>query len=311
MKNLMTHVEIPALSQQITYHSQLLLMGSCFADNIGKALLQHRVNVTVNPFGVVYNPLSIAQSLLRLQSATPFTADEVIESGTLFTTFFHHSSFAHPDKTTFLQQANDALQKGAEAFAQADFVVLSLGTARVYRDLETGQVVNNCQKFPAARFRHSMLTVDEIVAALQPVIESSHCRWIITVSPVRHWKDGAHGNQLSKAALLLAVEKLQQLTGKVDYFPAYEIMMDELRDYRFYAEDMLHPSAQAVNYIWERFAETAFSEETKKIMHEIAKIVAAQNHRPLHPETASYKEFQAKIAQQTADFKSRYPYISF
>ena len=306
MKNIMTHVDIPAFDTPITYHSRLLLMGSCFAGHIGDALLQRRFKATVNPFGVVYNPLSLAQSLLRLQRATPFTAAEVIENETLYTTFFHHSSFSHPCRDTFLAQANDALRQGAEAFAAADVVILTLGTARVYYDRETGQAVNNCHKFPAARFQQAVLTVDEIVDALWPVIEPSGSRWILTVSPIRHWKDGAHGNQVSKAALLLAAEKLQRLTGKVSYFPAYELMMDELRDYRFYAEDMLHPSPQAVRYIWERFAEAAFPEETKQIMREAEKIITAQNHRPLHPGSAACRQFQEKLARQIAAFNARY-----
>jgi hypothetical protein len=305
MKNLMTHVDVPALAVPITYRSRLLLMGSCFAGHIGDALLQRRFKATVNPFGVVYNPLSLAQSLRRLQSGKPFTADEVIESGALYTSFFHHSSFSHPHRDTFLTQANEALQKGAEAFAAADVVIISLGTARVYYDKETMQAVNNCHKFPAARFRQSLLTVDEIVDALWPLIEPSNSRWIFTVSPIRHWKDGAHGNQLSKAALLLAVERLQQLSGKVGYFPAYELLMDELRDYRFYADDMLHPSPQAVRYIWERFAEAAFPEETKKIMREAEKILAAQRHRPLHPGTAACRQFEETLAQQIAAFSAR------
>ncbi|MDR2449326.1 MAG: GSCFA domain-containing protein [Prevotellaceae bacterium] len=311
MKNVMTHVEIPAFDTPITYRSRLLLMGACFVGHIGDALSQRRFKATVNPFGVVYNPLSLAQSLLRLQSATPFTAGEVIENETLYTTFFHHSSFSHPHRDTFLIQANNALRQGAEAFAAADVVILTLGTARVYYDKETKQVVNNCHKLPAARFQQTVLTVDEIVEALWPVIEPSGSRWILTVSPIRHWKDGAHNNQLSKAALLLAAEKLQQLTGKVSYFPAYELMMDELRDYRFYAEDMLHPSSQAVRYIWERFAEAAFPEETKKTMREAEKIITAQNHRPLHPGSAACRQFKEKLAQQIAAFNARYPELSF
>jgi hypothetical protein len=302
MKNLMTCVEIPVFATPITYRSRLLLMGSCFAGHIGDALLQRRFKAVVNPFGVVYNPLSLAQSLRRLQSGQPFTAGEVIESGTLYTTFFHHSSFSHPQRDAFLAQANEALQRGAEAFAAADVVVISLGTARVYYDRETAQAVNNCHKFPAARFQQALLTVDEMVNALWPLIEQSGSRWIFTVSPIRHWKDGAHDNQLSKAALLLAVDKLQQLTEKVSYFPAYELLMDELRDYRFYAEDMLHPSPQAARYIWERFSEAALSEEAKKMMREAEKIIAAQNHRPLHPDTAAYRQFKEKLAQQIADF---------
>jgi hypothetical protein len=297
-----THVEIPGFPQQITYRNRLLLIGSCFADHIGQALLQRRFHTTVNPFGTVYNPLSIANSLQRLQCGEPFTDADVIKSGEVYTTFFHHSRFAHPDKHVFLQRANEALRQGAQAFAAADFVILSLGTAWVYRDKDTAQVVNNCHKLPAARFERLRLTADDVVDALSAATAQPGKRWIITVSPIRHWKDGAHANQLSKAALLLAVEQVQQTAANVAYFPAYEIMMDELRDYRFYADDMHHPSAQAVSYIWERFAHTAFSDKTKKIIREAEKISKAQNHRPLHPDTAAYEDFQKKLAQQIADF---------
>jgi len=285
-------------------------MGSCFADNIGQIMQQHCFPVSVNPFGTVYNPLSIAQSLLRLQSAQPFTEDEIVQSGDLYASFFHHSKFAHPDKQSFLETANKFLLKGAEALHKAEFIILSLGTARVYRYKESGTVVNNCHKIPAANFAHTMLTVEEVVAALSPVIKASKAQWILTVSPVRHWKDGAHGNQLSKAALLLAVEQLQQTCENVQYFPAYEIMMDELRDYRFYADDMLHPSSLAIDYIWQRFTEVALSAETKTILLEVEKIVAARQHRLLHPDTESSRQFQQNLQQQIADFIAKYPFIN-
>ena len=265
--------------------------------------------VTVNPFGTAYNPLSIAQSLLRLQSAQPFTEQEIIQSGELYTSFFHHSEFSHSDKKYFLKTANDFLLEDAEALCKAEFILLSLGTAWVYRYKENGMVVNNCHKIPAANFTRSMLTVEEITAALLPLITTSKAQWILTVSPIRHWKDGAHGNQLSKAVLLLAIEQLQQRCANVHYFPAYEIMMDELRDYRFYADDMLHPSSLAINYIWQRFSEAALTAETKSILLEVEKIVAAQQHRLLHPDTESSRRFQQQLQQQISDFTHKYPYI--
>jgi len=286
-------------------------MGSCFADNIGQIMQQHYFPVSVNPFGTVYNPLSITQSLLRLQSAQPFTEEEVIQSGDVFTSFFHHSKFSHPNKKRFLETANEFLVKGAEALRKAEFIILSLGTAWVYRHKGNGIAVNNCHKIPAANFTRSMLNVKEVVAAILPLIKTSKAQWILTVSPIRHWKDGAHGNQLSKASLLLAVEQLQQVCENVHYFPAYEIMMDELRDYRFYADDMLHPSSLAVNYIWQRFSEAALTAETKTILSEIEKIVAAQGHRLLHPETESSRHFQQQLQQQIEDFAARYPEIKF
>ncbi len=285
------------------------MIGSCFADNIGQAMRQRCFPVTVNPFGTVYNPLSIAQSLQRLHTAQPFTEDELVKSGDLYTTFFHHGKFSDGNKKRFLETANEALLKGAEVWHKAGFIILSLGTAYVYRLKENEMVVNNCHKIPATDFIRTMLTVDETVAALLPLIKDSGAQWILTVSPIRHWKDGAHGNQLSKATLLLAMDRLLNLCKNVQYFPAYEIMMDELRDYRFYADDMLHPSSLAINYIWQRFAEVALTEETKMILPEVGKIVAAQQHRLLHPDTASSKKFIEKTQQQLEEFSIRYPYI--
>jgi hypothetical protein len=309
MTTFLTHIDIPELPRKITYQTPVLSMGSCFADNIGQALQQRYFPVTKNPFGIVYNPLSIAQSLQRLDSGDLFTAEEIIYTHDLYTSFFHHGSFSHPDKTIFLKTANDLLQKGADTFRESKIVMLSLGTAWAYRHKASGQVVANCHKIPASEFERFMLSVDEIVNILFPIIRSSDKEWIMTVSPIRHWKDGAHGNQLSKATLLMAIEKLQQETEKIYYFPAYEIMMDELRDYRFYADDMLHPSSQAVNYIWERFSEIAFDDNTKQILKEVEKIVVARNHRPFYPETEAYRRFKENLDKQITKINERYPYI--
>ena len=308
--NFSTPVSIPAFPQQLTYTTPVLLLGSCFAENIGNAMLQRHFPVTVNPFGTVYNPLSIAQSIERLRSAQAFNENEVIQSGDLYTTFFHHSRFSHPDKNIFLQQANEQLRQGAEALRQAECMIVTLGTSWVYRHRESGQVVNNCHKIPAVQFDRFLLTVDEVVAALQPLIASLPVQWIFTVSPIRHWKDGAHGNQLSKSTLLLAIEKMQRQNKNAHYFPAYEIMMDELRDYRFYADDMLHPSPQAVEYIWERFAAAVLSDDTKKIRMEVEKIVAMKSHRLLHPGTAHSRQFLMQLQLQIDDFRKKYPCIN-
>ncbi len=307
---LQTTIAIPTFPQKISYRTPVLFIGSCFASNMGALMQQRKFPATVNPFGAVYNPLSIAQSLRRLQQGELFSEKELLACNGLYTTFFHHSAFSHPDKTTFLQQANEALQQGAETFRKASFVVVSLGTSWVYWHDERCMVVNNCHKLPAMQFERKKLSVEESVEVLAREIALNPQRtWIFTVSPIRHWKDGAHENQLSKAALLLTVEKLQQQFSNVYYFPAYEIMMDELRDYRFYAEDMLHPSEQAINYIWQRFSETVFDEEALQIIPEIEKINAAQQHRALHPETDNYKKFIEKLNRQIQHFKTQYPFI--
>jgi len=308
---LQTTINISEFSQKITYRTPILFIGSCFAANIGNELLQRRFPAIVNPFGVCYNPQSIAKSLQRLQTNKLFSETDLVCCNELWTTFSHHSSFSNPDANIFLQQANDALNKGHEIFKKTKFIIVSLGTSWAYRHKATKQIVSNCHKFSAADFERVFLSADETTTILsKEITEKPDCQWILTVSPIRHWKDGAHGNQLSKANLLIAIEKLQQQFSNVHYFPAYEIMMDELRDYRFYADDMLHPSKQAIDYIWQRFSNVAFDDETKKISGEIEKIITAQQHRPLHSNTSSYQKFSQNLAQQIQDFSTRYPHIN-
>jgi hypothetical protein len=305
-----TIVPVPAFPERMNYRTPALCVGSCFAANIGEAMRQRRFPVTVNLSGVVYNPQSVAQTLRRLREGMPFEEKELVCGNGLWTTFSHHSCFSHPDAATFLQQANGALQKGAEAFRNASFVVVSLGTSWAYRHRETKAVVANCHKFPAADFERIFLPAGKTAELLAKEIAATPSRtWIFTVSPIRHWKDGAHGNQVSKAHLLIAVEQLQQQFPNVCYFPAYEIMMDELRDYRFYAADMLHPSEQAIAHIWQRFSEAAFDEETQKIMHEVEKITAAQQHRPHHENTAAHRKFLTDLDRQIQAFSARYPFV--
>ncbi len=307
---LQTIIDIPAFSQKITYQTPVLFIGSCFAANIGNAMLQRRFPAMVNPFGVVYNPQSVAQSLQRLRSGMPFIESDLVCCNGLWTTFAHHSSFSHPDKTKFLVDANEALKKGHEALNRAQYIVVSLGTSWAYRHRERNAVVSNCHKFPAADFERVFLSSSDAMEILaREIAAMPHVTWIFTVSPIRHWKDGAHGNQLSKANLLITVEQLQQRFPNVYYFPAYEIMMDELRDYRFYADDMLHPSAQAIDYIWDRFSDVIFDDGTKKIVREVESVVAAQQHRPLHPNTDTYKKFADTFERKITDLKTRYPFL--
>ncbi|MDR0729770.1 MAG: GSCFA domain-containing protein [Prevotellaceae bacterium] len=306
-----TTINIPALPEKLNYRTPALLVGSCFVTHIGEAMRQRRFPVTVNPFGTVYNPCSVAQSLRRLRTGQPFGDDELICVNGLWTTFAHHSLFAHPDRATFLRQANEALEKGHEAWCKARVIALSLGTSWAYRHTASGRIVNNCHKLPANAFERIFLPANDTAATLANEIQAKQdCLWMLTVSPIRHRKDGAHGNQLSKAHLLIAIETLQQhFPHRCYYFPAYEIMMDELRDYRFYAADMLHPSAQAIDYIWQRFATAAFDDETLAIMHEVERLTAAQQHRPLHPDTDAHRQFVENREKQQQALTERYPFL--
>ena len=241
---------------------KMLFVGSCFADSIGRRFEEEHFCVTVNPFGVMYNPVSVLHTVERCEMA-PRVA------------FF------------------------------------TLGTNHVYRLKETGEIVDNCQKRPQYLFTEEQLSVDECVGALAKAVEILQTRnagvqVVVTVSPIRYAKYGFHGSQLSKAVLLMAADRLAQASAAVTYFPAYEIMNDELRDYRFYQPDMLHPSEQAVDYIYERFAETYFSEEAKEMVREWQPIKAALAHRPFNPDSEEHKAFLAKVQEQKDAFFAKW-----
>ena len=278
-----TATEFAPLRYRLRHDARLLVMGSCFAEHMGTRLQQMKWRAVVNPFGVLYNPLSIAEALGRLIDAHRYGEDELAEfpdGG--WNTWLHHSRYSHPDRREALDAINNSMEAAAGMLAQADWLVLTLGTAWVYRLKEDGRVVGNCHKVPEREFVRQRLSVDEIVETYVGLLDrlwsvNPGARVLLTVSPVRHLKDGLHGNQLSKATLLLGIEEF--LAGcpvdlsmnpryPAEYFPSYEIVMDELRDYRFYAEDMCHPSQQTVSHIMERFLDWALPDEEQDILKE-------------------------------------------
>ena len=293
-----TKIGIEPLEKRVDYSHKLFFMGSCFAAEIGAKLKTMRFDIMVNPFGVLYNPSSIALSFDRLEISRPFEAEELIKSGDIYKSFMHGSEFAAMSEEDFLCRNNAILTAASAHFRESGWISVSLGTSWVYREMSSGKVVSNCHKLPSSCFRREILSVDEIVASLSSIIERYPEKdWIFTVSPIRHWKDGAHGNQLSKARLLLAIECLLDKYGNVHYFPAYELMMDELRDYRFYADDMLHPSSLAIEYIWERFKEFAIDSGCNSRMQKIAALNLMYNHRPIFSESKEYRQFLEKIGK--------------
>lgn len=242
----------------ISYKDKIMMLGSCFSDNIGRQLSDFGFDVCVNPFGTLYNPVSILRSIEVLAGEGEFCLEDCVQIGAgdeRWCSFSHHTSFARTSKDEFLENANAALADACEFFKESNKIIITLGTAWCFRHISRGHIVSNCLKRPASEFTRERLSSAEVTSALCRIAELCSGKEIIfTVSPIRHFKDGAHGNQISKAALLLGVDDfLQSTVCPADYFPAYEIMMDELRDYRFYAEDMCHPSSQAVDYIRSRF----------------------------------------------------------
>ena len=294
MLRLQTPVTDERCRTGISYSDKIMMLGSCFSENIGVLLKNFGFDVCVNPFGVLYNPVSILNSVERMLLNKQFSLEDCVQIGagdTRFCSFSHHTSFAREDAEAFITEANAALEKAAEDFRKCNKVIITLGTSWCFRHLERDFIVSNCLKRPAAEFRRERLRVQETSAALQRIIDLCADRaaedpgfvskeFIFTVSPIRHFKDGAHGNQISKSTLLLGIEEVvANAENSADYFPAYEIVMDELRDYRFYAEDMCHPSSQAVDYIRERFLTWALpTEEHQKLEENIRRFRQSQHY---------------------------------
>ena len=291
-----TPISIPSSPTPITYAGRLMLFGSCFAENIGEKLAANKFQVDINPFGILYNPLSLKSALTNLLDRRTFTGKDLFEHHGVYHSFAHHSRFSAVDVQECLSMINERIIRSAQELREADRLIITFGTAFVYHLKETGMVVSNCHKLPEKLFHRERISTEQIVTEWRELItalraENPKLKLLFTVSPIRHWKDGAHENQLSKATLLLAIDQLVKEFDYCSYFPAYEIVMDELRDYRFYAEDMIHPSGQTVDYIWKRFAETQLSKESRDLMSEWQKLHKALQHRPFNPKTESYKNF--------------------
>ena len=309
--NLQTEIKINPLEQTIHYGDGLLFLGSCFADEVGALCRGLGFDALVNPFGVLYNPASIVQSVERLNSGKPFCHDDVIRVGEgQYCTFSHNTAFWNTTEKALLQQVNQSLAKAHTHFLDSKWVVISLGTSWVFRKKGTQEVVSNCHKLPAYQFERQFLSVEQSSQYLSEIVQQHpEKQFIFTVSPLRHLKDGLHENQLSKAALLLAVDQVCKQFENAHYFPAYEILLDELRDYRFYQEDMVHPTEQAVRYIWERFTDFAIDPNEKLAMKVAAELKQMLQHRPLFPESDAFRRFDLVKKQKISELKRDFPRI--
>ena len=276
---LQTPVTLEPAPVSVSYQDRIAVLGSCFADEIGGRLADAGFKVLSNPFGTLYNPVSIGNAVARLGSGVPFAAEDVVEMGAdagRFCSFWHHTSFARETADAFLENANRALSEASAFWKGCNKVIVTLGTAWAFRFNETGETVANCLKRPGTEFTRYRLTVEQVSVLLRGIVRRNPDKeFIFTVSPIRHLADGAHGNQLSKSTLLLATEGLP-------YFPAYEIMMDELRDYRWWAEDMVHPTKQAAAYLCDRFIEWSLPVREWDLYESNMDAWRRSRHRPLY-----------------------------
>ena len=314
--NLQTKITVAAPDFLIDYNSRLMMLGSCFAENMGSKFSYSKFDVDVNPCGIIYNPLSVANVLRLIVEGKQFEKSDLRQVGGKWVSLYHHGAFSSTDPDECLRRINDRLTKATGELRTLDLLVITWGTAWVYRYTRENIVVSNCHKIPSQEFERSRLSVEDIVKEYLVLIGrlreiNPGLRILFTVSPIRHWKDGAHGNQLSKATLLLAIDRLREELQHVYYFPAYEIVLDELRDYRFYADDMLHMSGFTVDYIWERFLYSFISPEVLGLMNQIGRVNKGVAHRPFDPQSEEYHRLVKKMLAEIAMISRSYPMIDF
>ena len=312
-----TTIELKPFDRRIDHSQTILSLGSCFASNVAERLSRAKFCVTSSPTGILFNPESIAATLDRFDAvargdngALP-AAEDLAYGNERWFSYDFHSDFSATDATDALATMQEAVRHGAQALKDAQVVILTFGTAFVFRNKQSGDVVANCHKQPQALFQREMMSAEQIAARYISLMQGPLAgkQVIFTVSPVRHLADGLEQNSLSKATLRVAVDLIQKACPNAYYFPSYEIVMDELRDYRFYADDMTHPSRMAIDYIWERFGEVAFSDKTKALNERIERIIKASEHRPFNRNGQEYKAFCRTQREKIMQLESEHPSV--
>lgn len=313
---LQTYIPLPKPDFEITHEHSLMSLGSCFSENIGRYFEQLKFPIIVNPFGQQYNPASIAQGVTRLLHPTPYTENDLLFHNELFHSFDHHSDFSRPAPAPALEAMNSALEYASAHLRETDVVFITLGTSHCFEWKENKKIVSNCHKIPAKNFERKLLSASESVAILSETIEQlisvkPNIKIVFTVSPIRYLAFGAFENSVSKGNLFSAINTLLERYANVSYFPSYEIVIDELRDYRFYAEDMLHPNATAISYVFEKIQQVYFSEKTQQLNRQIREITQACSHRPRNPESVAHKQFLAKYIAKIQALSAEFPLLHF
>ena len=307
--------QIPPLKQQLNIRHGVMLVGSCFTDHLGNKLQQHRFSTLQNPNGILFNPISLAKSVTSYIEKKHYNRNDLFFQQEWWTSWDHHSQFSHANPEMLLEMINRSQDEAHLFLQKAKWIVLTVGSAWVYQ-LAEGTVVANCHKVPTDKFQKRLLPVEEVLAVLDNMIHrlfifNPGLRILFTISPVRHLRDGFVENNRSKAVLIQAVHHLVEKFEGLFYFPAYELIIDDLRDYRFYAEDMVHPNYLATNYVWEKFSESCIDEESRKFIKEIAPINAALAHKPFQPDSNAHKLFRQKQVEKLQQLQTSYPFLDF
>jgi len=311
-----TKITIDKSQKPITYESKIMALGSCFAENMGEKFNYFKFQSTTNPFGIIFNPVSIEKLVNRIVNKIEFTEKDIFFHNDLWHCYEVHSELSNPNKEEFLKQLNHLIAQSFNSLPQTSHLIITYGTSWVYRNIESNEIVANCHKVPQKQFSKEILSIDTIEKSMQNTIAliqkvNPNCHFIFTVSPVRHRKDGFVENQRSKAHLISAIHSCKQEITTNNYFPSYEIMMDELRDYRFYAEDMLHPNQTAIDYIWIKFFENYVDEKEFGLMNQVCEIQRALKHRPFNPNSESHQKFLDNLNKKINILVSKFPQITF
>lgn len=311
-----TTFKIPESSFKLNYETPVMLIGSCFTENIGKRLSRYKFRTLSNPAGIVFNPVSMAITLRRIMTGQPFQEKDLLHYNNQWLSLEHHGSFSHADASVALKKMNQALTEARQFLKDSAVLMVTWGTAWVYSYKESGQVVANCHKLPQNAFDKRILSTQEIVGQYKELLQelrayNPRVQVCFTLSPVRHWRDGAIENQRSKSSLHVAIQELVDAFGFCHYFPAYELQMDDLRDYRFYEADMIHPSEQAVDYIWDKFRQAWIDPQLFPLMEKIGKLAAAFQHRPHHAASEAYRRFAAQQIKNIEEVLVENPYLDF
>jgi len=301
-------------NNKITYNSKLLFIGSCFAENIGVNFLNYKFSSIINPFGIIYNPFSIKTSLEFLISQKKFTEEDLFFYNDLWSSFYHHSRYSNIDKEKCLQNINENIVKSSEFLKNTDYLFITFGSAKVYELLKTKSIVSNCHKLPSSKFKNYILSTDIIIEQYKILVDklliyNPNLKIIFTISPVRYFNEGFFDNQLNKSTLFIAINEITKMYNNIEYFPAYEIMMDDLRDYRFYKEDMIHPNDIAIKYIWDKIIDTYIEKPTKLIMNEVDNIINAKNHKPYNINSEAHQKFLKTQIEKIQNIQNKHENI--
>lgn len=312
-----TKIPIQKFQNPITYESRIMALGSCFAENMSEKFEYFKFQNSVNPFGIIFNPISIEKLVNRFVNKIEFTEKDIFFHNDLWHCYEVHSELSNPNKENFLKELNQIIEKSNNQIIDSTHLIITYGTSWVYRNIESNEIVANCHKVPQKQFTKEILSIETIEESIENTITliqkvNPNCNFIFTVSPVRHIKDGFVENQRSKAHLISAIQGIINSQFTIhNYFSSYEIMMDELRDYRFYAEDMLHPNQTAIDYIWERFSENYISDESQQVMVEVDSIQKSLLHRSFNPNSERHQKFLENLQQKINTLALKLPHITF